>query len=174
MTGVQTCALPIYERTGGVNLREFWIRRARRLLPAVLLLMAFLVIYITAFYPAVRESTRGDFVGGLFYVSNWYQILVGQGYASAEAFVPLRHLWSLAVEEQFYLLWPLVMVVLLHRSRGGLPRIGARLIGVSLAITVVMGVLFPSGFVPLSCTTEMVHVPIFSPFSSACRQKSMS
>ena len=51
----------------------------------------------------------------------------------------------------------LVMVVLLHRSRGGLPRIGARLIGVSLAITVVMGVLFPSGFVPLSCTAENSH-----------------
>jgi len=143
-----------YERTGGVNLREFWLRRARRLLPAVLLLMALLVIYITAFYPAVRESTRGDFVGGLFYVSNWYQIIAGQGYASSEAFVPLRHLWSLAVEEQFYLVWPLVMLVVMRRWRRRLPSVGVRLIGAAFVIALLVAMLFPSGFVPLACSAE--------------------
>ena len=143
-----------YERTGGVNLREFWLRRARRLLPAVLLLMALLVIYITAFYPAVRESTRGDFVGGLFYVSNWYQILVGQGYASSEAFVPLRHLWSLAVEEQFYLVWPLVMLFIMRRWRRRLPSIGLRLIGAAFVVALLVALLFPGGFVPLACSAE--------------------
>jgi len=146
-----------YERTGGVNLREFWLRRARRLLPAVILLMALLVVYITAFYPAVRESTRGDFVAGLFYVSNWYQIIAGQGYASSEAFVPLRHLWSLAVEEQFYLVWPLVMLLVMRRWRRRLPSVGVRLIGAAFIIAVLVALVFPSGFVPLSCSAENSH-----------------
>ena len=145
------------ERSGGVNLRAFWMRRARRLLPALFVMMALLLVYITAFYPAVRESTRGDFVAGFSYVSNWYQIVVGQGYASSEAFVPLRHLWSLAVEEQFYLLWPLVMVFILRRLRRSLPAVGVRLIAASVSIAVVVGVLFADGFVPLACTTEDTH-----------------
>jgi peptidoglycan/LPS O-acetylase OafA/YrhL len=143
-----------HERSGTVNLKEFWYRRGRRLLPALYVMLAALVVYITAFYPAVREQSRGDFVAGLLYVSNWYQILVGQGYASAEAFVPLRHLWSLAVEEQFYLLWPLVMVVILRRSRGRLPVTGLKLFAASLFITIVTAVLFADGFVPLSCSAE--------------------
>jgi peptidoglycan/LPS O-acetylase OafA/YrhL len=142
------------ERDGGVNLAQFWLRRARRLLPALYVMMAALMLYITAFYAEVRASTRGDFVAGLLYVSNWYQIFVGQGYASSEAFVPLRHLWSLAVEEQFYLLWPLVMVAILRRGRHRLPQMGVKLIGASVVIAVAVGVLFADGFVPLACSDE--------------------
>jgi peptidoglycan/LPS O-acetylase OafA/YrhL len=146
-----------HERTGTVALRDFWLRRARRLLPALYLMMGMLLVYVTAFYPAVRESVRGDFVAGLFYVSNWYQIIVGQGYASSEAFVPLRHLWSLAVEEQFYLVWPLVMTVVLRRRRRSLPSIGVTLILASVVITGVVAVFFANGFVPAACTTENGH-----------------
>jgi peptidoglycan/LPS O-acetylase OafA/YrhL len=143
-----------HERTGSVNLGQFWHRRFRRLLPALYFMLALVALYITAFYVVVREQTRGDFVAALAYVSNWYQIFVGQGYAASEAFVPLRHLWSLAVEEQFYLIWPLVMVVILGRARNGLPKVGARLMAISLGITVVMGFVFAGGFVPLACSTE--------------------
>jgi peptidoglycan/LPS O-acetylase OafA/YrhL len=146
-----------HERTGRVALGDFWKRRARRLLPALYLMMAMLLVYVTAFYPAVRESVRGDFLAGLFYVSNWYQILVGQGYASSEAFVPLRHLWSLAVEEQFYLVWPLVMTVVLRRRRRSLPSIGLTLVLASIAITGLVAVLFANGFVPNACTAENGH-----------------
>ena len=107
-----------YERKGRIDLGQFWKRRARRLLPALLLLLAGLAVFMVLFRRRPMGRTRGDFTGGIFYVSNWYQIIVGQGYTANEAFVPLRHLWSLAVEEQFYLVWPLIMTVLLAR-RGG-------------------------------------------------------
>lgn len=143
-----------YESSGSIDLRGFWHRRFRRLLPALYVMLSLLAVYLAAFSPVVREQVRGDFLGGVTYVSNWYQILVGQGYASAEAMVPLRHLWSLAVEEQFYLVWPLVVLFVLARTRRSTPSIGLRLIGVSLGLNVLMGVLFAGGFVPLSCSTE--------------------
>ncbi|MDO8389472.1 MAG: acyltransferase family protein [Actinomycetota bacterium] len=142
------------ERTGRVDLKQFWTRRFRRLLPALFVMMALVAVYIAAFFTDAREETRGDFMGGIFYVSNWYQIFVGQGYGSSEAFVPLRHLWSLAVEEQFYLLWPLVMVFLLRRSRGRLPSVGVKLLLLSVGIAVAVGLVFVSGPVATSCTAE--------------------
>ena len=102
------------ERTGGVRLGAFWLRRARRLLPALFVMMFMLITYTTIFRSDALGKLRGDVLGGLFYVSNWYQIWVGAGYSSTGDFAPLRHLWSLAVEEQFYLVWPVVMVVLLR------------------------------------------------------------
>ncbi|HAP76084.1 MAG TPA: acetyltransferase, partial [Acidimicrobiaceae bacterium] len=90
------------ERTGKVSLRGFWLRRARRLLPALFVLLAGLAVYLAFFRHRPMGALRGDFLGGIFYGSNWYQIYVGQGYAAQGVFTPLRHLWSLAVEEQFY------------------------------------------------------------------------
>ncbi len=90
-------------------------------------------------------SLRGDFVWGFGYGSNWYQLYVGQGYAAQGVFTPLRHLWSLAVEEQFYLLWPLVMVVLLRKGSERLPRVAMRLFMVAVAIAVLVAVLYVPG-----------------------------
>ncbi|MCY7299915.1 MAG: acyltransferase [Ilumatobacteraceae bacterium] len=145
------------ERNGHVDLRQFWARRFRRLLPALYLMMALVAVYIAAFYPVAREQTRGDFLAGIFYISNWYEIFVGQGYGASEAFVPLRHLWSLAVEEQFYLVWPLVMVAILRRSRGRLPAVGLKLIGVSVFIAIMLAWLYVPGVVAASCGTEFTR-----------------
>jgi len=82
-----------HERRGRIDLGQFWKRRARRLLPALLLLLAGLAVFMTLFRRRPMGRTRGDFAGGIFYISNWYQIVVGQGYTANEAFVPLRHLW---------------------------------------------------------------------------------
>ena len=145
------------ERSGHVDLRQFWARRFRRLLPALYVMMAFVAVYIAAFYPAAREQTRGDFLAGILYVSNWYEIFVGQGYGASEAFVPLRHLWSLAVEEQFYLVWPLVMVAVLRRSRSRLPEVGLKLIGVSVFIAIMVAVFYVPGVVATTCGTEFTR-----------------
>ena len=103
-----------HEKSGRIELKQFWLRRARRLLPALFLMMAAADGVLRASSSATASaSIRGDIVAGSAYVSNWYQIWVGQGYTAQANFAPLRHLWSLAVEEQFYLVWPLVMVGLI-------------------------------------------------------------
>jgi peptidoglycan/LPS O-acetylase OafA/YrhL len=141
------------ERTGRVDLRQFWFRRFRRLLPALFVMMALVAVYTTIAYTATRATTRGDFVGGASYLSNWYQIWVGQSYTASEAFVPLRHLWSLAVEEQFYVVWPLVMVAILRRSGRRLPAVGLKLIMASVFVALVVAVLYVPGPVG-SCASE--------------------
>ncbi|HEX2784649.1 MAG TPA: acyltransferase family protein [Ilumatobacteraceae bacterium] len=144
-----------HERRGRVDLAQFWKRRFRRLLPPLFLLLAGLSVYMASFRRTPMGRTRGDFLGGLFYVSNWYQIVVGQGYTAGEAFVPLRHLWSLAVEEQFYLIWPLVMVLVLARhSRRNLPRMALWFGGASVAVALIMALLFYSGDVAATCTAS--------------------
>jgi peptidoglycan/LPS O-acetylase OafA/YrhL len=144
-----------FEREGRIRLGQFWLRRFRRLLPALFVLLAGLAVYMTAFRRTPMGRTRGDFAGGIFYISNWYQIVVGQGYTANEAFVPLRHLWSLAVEEQFYLIWPLVMVVVLARRSGrDLPRLALWFAGASVAVTVATALLFHSGDVAATCTVD--------------------
>ena len=154
------------ERTGKVRLGKFWMRRARRLLPALFVMMGSLAIYMALFNQRPMGQARGDLLGGTFYVSNWYQIWVGQGYTAATSFAPLRHLWSLAVEEQFYLVWPLVMVVLLRKRGDKLPRVALWLLSASVFISLVVAAMYIGGTVFLgadsvtnaaSCTAGDSH-----------------
>lgn len=146
-----------HERTGRINLGQFWLRRLRRLLPAVLTMMGAVAVYMALFNREPQGRTRGDFLGGIFYSSNWYQIFVGQGYTANEAFVPLRHLWSLAVEEQFYLIWPLVMVGIISLGRNRLPRVALWLFGISAWISIMVGILFAGGDVATTCAPEAMN-----------------
>ncbi len=104
-------------RTGTISRRRFWIRRARRLLPAVVTLVLGVWIWAVLVLPDGEAALfRGDAFASLFYVQNWHAIIADQPYfASFGRPSPLRHLWSLAIEEQFYLLWPLVIPVALRR-----------------------------------------------------------
>ena len=133
------------ERSGRVNLAAFWARRARRLLPALFATMLALAIYTSLFRSADVGALRGDIVAGFFYVSNWFQISAGAGYAAVGDFAPLRHLWSLAVEEQFYLLWPLVMVVVLRRGTRDLGRVAGGLVLTAVGIAMVTAWLHHPG-----------------------------
>lgn len=134
-----------HERSGRVALGQFWLRRARRLLPALFTMLIALMVWVALFERDALGQLRGDVIAGTLYVSNWYQILVGAGYTAVNEFAPLRHLWSLAVEEQYYLLWPLVMMVVLRRGHRNLPRAGAWMFGAAVAVAVVTAVLVPTG-----------------------------
>lgn len=136
-----------HEREGRVGLRAFWMRRARRLLPALFVMLGALAVFMAFFDRRPMGQTRGDLVAGLLYASNWFQIWVGEGYTAAESFAPLRHLWSLAVEEQFYLVWPVVMAVLLRFRGSKITSTAVWLFGGSVVVTVVMALLFVDGSV---------------------------
>jgi peptidoglycan/LPS O-acetylase OafA/YrhL len=98
---------------GRVNLFAFWARRARRLLPALVLVLAGVAIYASVLAaPTELGRIRGDAIATLAYVANWRFVFSGFDYwAQFRAPSPLGHTWSLAIEEQFYILWPLVVVV---------------------------------------------------------------
>jgi peptidoglycan/LPS O-acetylase OafA/YrhL len=113
--------------TGTVNLTQFWARRAKRLLPATAVVLTTVALLTVWFLPVTHwRGISGDLFASTFYVVNWR--LAGQSVdylLSDEAPSPLQHFWSLAVEEQFYVAWPLVIVALLvvhHRFRLSLMR----------------------------------------------------
>jgi peptidoglycan/LPS O-acetylase OafA/YrhL len=133
------------QRNGVVSLRSFWVRRFRRLLPALFVMMAGVAVWCALFERDELGRLRGDLVAGAGYVMNWFQIWTGSSYFSDFAFVPLRHLWSLAVEEQYYLVWPLVMVVVLRVGRKRLPKVAPWFVGGAVGAAVLMAVVYRSG-----------------------------
>ncbi|HEX3334805.1 MAG TPA: acyltransferase family protein [Acidimicrobiales bacterium] len=101
-----------WRQTLTIKLGAFWARRARRLLPALLLMLLFVAFFASVIVPkGTYGALRLDALSTLLYVSNWHFILVNSNYFNeATASSPLLHTWSLAVEEQFYLIWPLVVL----------------------------------------------------------------
>ena len=111
---ITTLLLIESERTGSISLRQFWVRRARRLLPALWTMLVMVVLWCAAFEREALGQLRGDVVAAVLYGFNWFQVWMGTSYFGQLGLVPLRHLWSLAVEEQFYLVWPVLIAVLLR------------------------------------------------------------
>ena len=109
-----------FERRERIGLAAFWLRRARRLLPALLLVLVAVTLMVRYAEPAgAYPGERPGALSALFYVSNWWQIgASGNYFAATGAVSPLTHTWSLAVEEQFYLVWPLVVLAVLRLSSG--------------------------------------------------------
>ena len=132
LSGFLITSLLLAERreTGRIDLRRFWARRARRLLPALAGLLAGVVVFAVVFADSNQlGQIRSDAIATMAYVANWHAILAHTGYW--EQFVapsPLEHMWSLAIEEQFYVIWPFVAYAVLrrHRRADGSVRHGAR------------------------------------------------
>jgi peptidoglycan/LPS O-acetylase OafA/YrhL len=103
-----------FGRDGRVGLGSFWLRRARRLLPALAVMLVSVTAAIAVLEPTQIAALRPALLGAVTYTSNWWQALAHQSYfAQFGPPPPLQHLWSLAVEEQFYLVWPVIVAVVL-------------------------------------------------------------
>jgi peptidoglycan/LPS O-acetylase OafA/YrhL len=127
------------DRSGRVDLGRFYLRRARRLLPALLAVLVVTGLMVASVAYDAAGTFRRDLPGVLAYVSNWSYILTDTSYFEAIGRPPmLAHLWSLAVEEQFYLIWPLVCL-LLYRWRGA-RLVGRVALGAALASALAMAV----------------------------------
>jgi peptidoglycan/LPS O-acetylase OafA/YrhL/lysophospholipase L1-like esterase len=116
---ITSLLLAEFRNRSGVNIGQFYLRRARRLLPALFLVLTSVSLFAIIFLPDEVRALRGDVVAALGYATNWWQIFQHQSYVAAQGRPPmLRHLWSLAVEEQFYLLWPLLLFGMLRIWKG--------------------------------------------------------
>jgi peptidoglycan/LPS O-acetylase OafA/YrhL len=118
---ITSLLLAEWQDTGTLHLGRFWLRRARRLLPALFALLAVVAAYAAVRLPHTLAALRGDVEAALGYVTNWYLIARQESYFEVMGRPSLlKHLWSLAVEEQFYIVWPVLTLVALRvlRRRG--------------------------------------------------------
>jgi peptidoglycan/LPS O-acetylase OafA/YrhL len=124
------------DATGRISLRRFWARRSRRLMPALVGVVAFSVGLVALGAVTVEPSAVW---GAVTYTTNWVHIVVpGNGYWDLfDAPDPFEHLWSLAVEEQFYLMWPLAVIALRRHGRRGVGIAALLLASMSLVLQVV-------------------------------------
>ena len=131
----------------GIRLGAFWGRRARRLLPALVLMILAVAVFAAIAVPTDQLGRlRGDGIAGLFYVANWRFVASGQSYFDLfTSPSPFRHLWSLAIEEQFYLVWPLVTLACLRLARGRLRLLAAVAATGAVVSVVLMAVLYEPG-----------------------------
>jgi peptidoglycan/LPS O-acetylase OafA/YrhL len=136
------------EATGRLQLGDFWLRRARRLLPALFLVLAVVVAWITLLDRSLLPGLRGDVLAAVGYVSNWWNIVREASYfARFGPPPPLDHLWSLAVEEQFYLIWPWLLWLGLRYVPGRYTLAGVTLAGAALSAA-AMALIYQPGVDP--------------------------
>jgi peptidoglycan/LPS O-acetylase OafA/YrhL len=140
---------------GTLRLTDFWLRRARRLLPGLFLMLIVVTVWVSAADRSELTDLRGQVLSASIYVNNWWQISQHVSYfARFGPPSPLNHLWSLAVEEQFYLFWPWLLLLGIHfvperrRSIRVRPRLAGVTLVLALASAIEMAVLFHPTFDP--------------------------
>ncbi|HYZ06407.1 MAG TPA: acyltransferase family protein [Rubrobacter sp.] len=133
---------------GSLRLGDFWLRRARRLLPALFLMLAVVVAWVTLLDRSLLPGLRGDVLAAVGYVSNWWNIIREASYfARFGPPPPLDHLWSLAVEEQFYLIWPWLLWLGLRYLPGRYTLAALTLAGAALSAA-AMALIYQPGVDP--------------------------
>ncbi len=129
-------------KTGRIDLKSFWIRRIRRLFPAVVTVVVVTCALCTIFNHVMLTKMRPDILPSLLFLNNWWQIAQDVSYFNALGDPsPLTHFWSLAIEEQFYLIWPplLFAMVSMHVSKPNTRRV---VLGLAAVSAVAMMVLY--------------------------------
>ena len=112
---ITSTILPIEGNQLTVSLRQFWIKRFRRLLPAAYVMILITFVWVMLFNKDLLNTLRGDAISSIFYSSNWWFIFHELSYFdSFGSPSPLKNLWSLAIEEQFYIIWPILLIIGLH------------------------------------------------------------
>ena len=133
-----------FDRWGRIGVADFWARRARRLLPALAVMLVTTTAAVAVFEPAQLKNLRPALLAAVTYTSNWWQALAHRSYFAVFGPPPvLQHLWSLAVEEQFYLVWPLVAVLLLRKVRRRRARAGAAAAGAAGSALLMLALYRP-------------------------------
>jgi len=147
---ITTLLVSEWANTGGIALGAFWARRARRLLPALFLVLGGVALYAVAFAgPNELDRIRADGLASVGYVANWRFVFSGQSYFDAFGVPsPLRHLWSLAIEEQFYLVWPLIVFGVLKWRRGSTRALLGTVLALGTASVLLMSLLYHPGSDP--------------------------
>ena len=97
--------------TGTISLSNFWLRRVRRIIPAVVFAVLGTAFLCTIFNHALLTRMRPDVLPSLLFYNNWWQIFNGASYFDNIGNSPLQHFWSLSIEEQFYVIWPVLLLV---------------------------------------------------------------
>ncbi len=137
-----------WRRKGDMGLGGFWLRRARRLLPALFLMLAAVSVWVALLDTSQLNEVRRQVITAVLYVGNWSTIAQhGSYFARFASPLPLDHLWSLAIEEQFYLVWPWLLLAMIWLLRSRRAMIVMTLIGAAVSAW-LMGHMYHPGYDP--------------------------
>ena len=137
-----------WQDTQRLDLKNFWMRRLRRLMPGLFLMLGIVSLYLFLFDRSMLISLKGDLLSAVLYFNNWWLIFHQVSYF--ESFgppSPIGHLWSLAIEEQFYLLWPLILALLLRFTSQRSKLVLFTIIGAAASV-VAMALIYDAGTDP--------------------------
>jgi peptidoglycan/LPS O-acetylase OafA/YrhL len=131
-----------WDRAGGIDRRQFWLRRGRRLLPALYVMLLVVCTWAVLFVPDALDRLRSDVIAALLYVTNWWYIVDGQNYFESLGRPPAAAPLVAGRRGQWYLIWPFAFVFAMRRAGGAVHRLVVPLLAVAAASALWMAILF--------------------------------